>query len=167
MKLPYTEEESLAAYRGWKAMCGHHSIAAATGRPLEDVRTSGVKLCGWMNPSMISQCLRALKVSYNKVPVTQTTLQLFETLKQNQGSAVLRVQFLGPWMKGPAAAQYRRTHYIATGNDRVMDPALDTNVILDFSTWLAWAHGGYAEVCPGSCGFTFTHAWHLMHRAEA
>ncbi|WP_395753349.1 hypothetical protein [Prosthecobacter sp.] len=162
MTLPYTEEESNAAHRDWKAMCGHHSISAASRRPLEAVRKSGIKLCGWMNPTMVSQCLAGMGVRsvLHRLPELKLPFQaLMEPFYHPR--RVIRVQFLGPWMKAPPAARYRHTHYVASIDHYIMDPILDTNVLLPFEHWIVWSASAYAEQIDECDGYTFTHSWNI------
>lgn len=162
MTLPYTAEESEIAYREWKAMCGHHSIAAVTGKPLQAVRESGIKLCGWMSPTMVTQCLLALGAGFihQRLPTYPHPYDAF--LGPNyDATRILRVQFLGPWMKGPAAAQYRHTHYLAFLAGAVMDPVIDTAIMLSAEDWIVWACENYPQVHPKCTGFAFTHCWNI------
>lgn len=160
MKLPYTKEQSEHASRVWKARCGHHSIAAATGRTLEAVRTSGIKLCGWMNPTMIAQSLDGMKapfVLHKLPPLDHPYLALIE--ENYHPSQILRVQFLGPWMNGPTAYQYQFTHYIACVDGQIMDPITNPCFIQSAESWIDWAGDIYTKGVPNCTGFKFTHAW--------
>ncbi|WP_395736304.1 hypothetical protein [Prosthecobacter sp.] len=164
MTLPYTKAESDTAHREWKAMCGHHSIAAASGRPLEAVRRSGIKLCGWMNPTMVSQCLSGLGVSaiLHKLPTVKMNSDELLLEPYYHPRRVMRVQFHGPWMKGPPTVQYRYTHYIACLEEAIMDPLLDTNVLLRMEDWILWACSAYRAEIDECEGFSFTHAWNVQ-----
>lgn len=165
--LPYTEAESEAATREWKAMCGHHSISAATGLPLERVKKSGVKLCGWMNPTMVSQCLAGMKMEYAFKPVSDEKDFYLEMVDGNEGKPrIFRVQFLGPWMNGPVAGQYRKTHYIACLNEGIVEPMLDPCKIIQHEEWVELALGMYPDCVKHSTGFRFTHAWSIPNPAR-
>jgi len=162
MTLPYTEAESDAAHRKWKARCGHHSIAAVTGKPLDAVRDSGIKLCGWMNPTMITQCLVALDAGFihQRLPDYAHPYEAFLGANYD-ATRILRVQFLGPWMKGPVAGQYRHTHYIAFLAGAIMDPVIDCCLLLSADDWIVWACENYPQVIKQCTGFAFTHYWNL------
>lgn len=173
MELPYTTAQAAAAHDQWNAMCGHYSIAAATGRPLEDIRTAGVPLKGWMNPSMISQTLRALGVSYMKVPFAgigdyttpesarESSDAMLHLVGSDPGqSAILRIQWEGSWMNPgvPKGAQYQRTHYIALKDGRIMDPAMGPNIHMPVALWLQEIPKVVAQI-KNATGYHFTHAW--------
>lgn len=166
MKLPYTMAEADHAHDAWNFMCGHFSIAAATGCALDQIHTCGVaiKTGGWMNPTMISETLRALPVSYNKVPVTITPEEEFKLLEHLKTAAILRIQWEGTWLNPgvPAGAAYQRTHYIAYKDGHIMDPALGPNIHMPVKLWL---EQGITQVLPQikkATGYHFTHAWTIL-----
>ena len=109
--LRYTKTDSKAAHRFWRASCGHHSLAAALGLPLQDVHSRMKeewleKRKAWMSPSDLDWLLRQCGATF------QTTFDL-QTLELKDG--ICRIQWEGPWLaKGqPIHKAYRRTHYIA------------------------------------------------------
>ncbi len=165
--LPYTPDQSEAARKAWKAACGHHSIAAATGKPLESIRTAGVPLRGWMNPTMIVQTLAALQVRYSQHRAIPGHTGWFEgkrlsDLFGDPHSAVLRVQFEGPWMKSQnVAAHYRHTHYIAFRDGAVLDPLVDPHSFHWAEEWLSVVTETICESVPKATGWHYTHLWHL------
>lgn len=162
MKLPYTQAESERASRGWKASCGHHSIAAAANQPLEAVKTSGIKLCGWMNPTMVSQALLAMQVKYVKDAIPPGQHPYIELVEGNHGgSRIFRVQFEGPWMQGPVAGQYKHTHYIACLPSGIMEPMLKPAEILPHEEWWDVAEGMYKHAVRGCTGYHFTDVWKI------
>lgn len=160
--LPYTAEESDHAHREWKATCGHHSIAAATHRPLHAIRDSGVRLCGWMNPTMVSQCLRSLGADFTLKPIAADQHPYLEFVDGNTGlDRIFRVQFLGPWMQGPVTGQYRKTHYIACLQRGILDTIYSPTTILSHEAWYEDAQEFYPQSSKGCTGFCFTHAWSI------
>ncbi|MBN8422887.1 MAG: hypothetical protein J0L73_28520 [Verrucomicrobia bacterium] len=164
MILPYTPAQAEAAHNDWKARCGHFSIAAASGCPLEEIRTAGVPLKGWMNPTMISQTLTALKFHFDRFLLKErgydSPEQILALDNINQGS-VLRVQWEGSWMDAgvPAGARYSRTHYIACKGHTIMDPAFDPKFPVRVQDWLQIAPTQIVPLIKGATGYHFTHAW--------
>lgn len=163
MELPYTPAEATAAHDDWNAMCGHYSIAAATGRTLEDIRTAGVPLKGWMNPTMISQTLAALIVPAERFLLKELGYDVPQDLvklPQFRQGTILRVQWEGSWMNPgvPAGARYQRTHYIAIKDGRIMDPAMGPNIHLPVDLWLQEIPKVVRQI-KGATGYHFTHAW--------
>lgn len=162
MNLPYTQSESQKAHREWKASCGHHSIAAATNRSLDDVRKSGVKLCGWMNPRMVSQCLSSMEVDFHLAFVSPQKHPYMEMVDGNQGQQrIFRVQFTGPWMDGPVAEQYRHTHYIACLQSGIVDPILNPCKIMQHEDWWDIAEEMYQTIVKRCEGYHFSHVWNV------
>jgi len=164
MTLPYTPAEAEAAHDQWNAMCGHFSISAATGRPLEDIRTAGVPLKGWMNPSMIRDTLAALQVPFDRWQFMGTSHKNPEAiLKANniKGGVILRIQWEGSWMNPgvPAGARYSRTHYIAIKDGTIMDPIFDPSISLRIEDWLQAVPSNIVPKIKGATGYHFTHAW--------
>lgn len=106
-ELMFNYEQSAWAHDTWNATCGPHSIAAATGKSLEEVRAILTpKFKGWMNPTMLAEALKALDV-----PHTLTNGLVTKDLCHG----INRIQFEGPWLKPgvPAAAAYAHTHWVA------------------------------------------------------
>ncbi len=178
--LPYTLLQSETARRGWKAACGHHSIAA-TGLSLESILAAsvveGIPLKGWMNPTMIFDTLDALPgITYLdqelQPPPPLATSAEITTHRHNalggHSRQILRLQFEGTWMAPhvPAGARYQRTHYIALLHGFIMDPLIDAQMLIPVATWLSEAHAGgpayLAETSfKGTTGWHFTHAWRI------
>ena len=164
MELPYTAAQAKAAHDDWNAMCGHYSIAAATDSPLEDIRTAGVPLKGWMSPTMISNTLVALKIPLRRFLLKDEGFHdasyILGLNNINSGS-ILRIQWEGSWMNPgvPIGAQYQRTHYIACKDGTIMDPAFDPAVSLRVEDWLQVVTNDIVPAIKGSTGYHFTHAW--------
>lgn len=164
--LPYNEVESLVAYHEWQAMCGHHSIAAATGKSLDAVKAACPKLCGWMSPTMVTQTLQALKT-----PAIFRQTSAMDSQHRNPTFfkppadvlRIIRIQWVGSWLNAgvPAAAAYKRTHYIACLQGHIMDTMRDANVLLTYEQWLALQHEHVAQI-KGATGYYFTHFWQLQ-----
>lgn len=162
LQLPYTETESELAAKEWKARCGHHSIAAAANLPLNAIKESGIKLCGWMNPTMIERCLTALSVGFTTRKVEVGKHPYLALVDGNDGSErIARVQFLGPWMLGPITGQYRQTHYIAVMQRGIMDPALGCCEVRSHEEWLELATEWYPKLINRCDGFSISHVWNL------
>lgn len=166
MSLPYTQAESDRASKEWKASCGHHSIAAATSRSLDAVKNSGIKLCGWMNPTMVTQCLRSLGVAFESLLIPYDpgvhpfAHMVFE--KSPVRPRIFRVQFEGPWMKGPIPGRYRQTHYIASLEQGVVEPIYEPAEIMEHADWLDLADHGYKKCIKNCTGYHFTHVWEIL-----
>ncbi len=83
-----------------------------------------------------------------------------EMIEGNTGhSRIFRVQFEGPWMKGPIVGQYRHTHYIACLNEGIVEPMTDPCEIMQHEEWVHLVEGMYPHVVSRCTGFHFTHAW--------
>lgn len=169
MSLPYTVDEANHAHDTWNAMCGHFSIAVATGFTLEEIRTCGIPINpgGWMNPTMISATLRSLSVSHHKVPVTQTPEEEFKLLEHLKLAAVLRIQWEGSWLNPgvPVGAAYQRTHYIAYKDGTVMDPMFDPGICIRWQDWLQIVRDELVPQIKKATGYHFTHVWTIIPTA--
>jgi hypothetical protein len=103
-----------AAYLAWKCNCGPTAIAAATGKPLDQVRAALTKgtgrFRGYTTVPDVQAALRWLDVR-----VVRTWPKPPKSLLESDltaGPAIMMIQFGGPWMRDPrAAAKYR--HLIA------------------------------------------------------
>lgn len=104
--LRFTEAESDRAHAEWKATCGPHSIAAACGLTLDEVRAALPPYKGWMSPTMIGETLRALARPYTLRKGLKT---------QELCNGVNRIQLEGKWLDPgvPARVAYFHTHYVA------------------------------------------------------
>ena len=165
MPLCFTESDVLEAFKQWKATCGHNACAAAAGKTLEDVRVSGVALKGWMNPTMITQCLTGMKVPFRswKVPV-DARIHPFAHMIFEKGPVlprIFRVQFEGPWMSMPPRFQYRYTHYITSLEEGVVEPMWQPWHPLPHHEWLEFADQ-YPQFIKRCTGYHFTHVWEIL-----
>lgn len=160
MTLPYTAAQATTAHDDWNAMCGHFSLAAATGLPLEDIRTAGVPLKGWMNPTMITQTLRNLHIPHDQhhLKAIQGPAEILHLVDHG---AILRIQWEGSWMNPgvPKGAQYQRTHYIACKSGHIMDPLIDPTDLLTVPDWLEIVPTQVIPQIRKATGYHFTHAW--------
>lgn len=121
-----------------------------------------------MNPSMVSQCLAGMQVRHFLKIVDPVKDFYLEMVEGNEGMPrIFRVQFLGPWMKGPVAAQYRQTHYIACLNEGIVDPMIEPCEIIQHEEWVELAMAMYPECIKRSTGFCFTHAWTILNLPTA
>jgi len=102
----WTEEECDTAHDEWGANCGPHSIAAALGKTLKEVRPHIPNFRGWMNPTQVGETIRNLGAAYELTKGLKT---------KDLCDGVSRIQWEGPWLKPgvPKAAAYRQTHWIA------------------------------------------------------
>jgi hypothetical protein len=153
--LLYTEADSEAAYKEWKATCGPHSIAAACGKSLEDVRQAmvraGVNYRGWMSPTQVMNTLIALG-EFRGVTKGLKTMDLC--------NGINRVQWEGKWLNPgvPARVAYFHTHLVAHFNGLVLCTAclVDTWVPVD-----SWRHFHLTDEPPSP--FHVTHHWPITY----
>lgn len=147
--LKFTHEQSLAASKAWKASCGPHSIAAATGKTLDEIRRHLPQpYKGWMNPTQISTTLANLGVfpEFRKYAS-------FNMMDLCQG--INRLQFEGPWLdKGmdPREA-YKHTHYVAQWSGVVLCTACASEWI-PINSW-------FPAIIDSIGEFHITHHWRL------
>lgn len=90
------------------AACGHGALAAALGITVKESRRYLPKP-GWVNVPMMKSAIEVAGYKWVRVekPATSTT-------------AVILLQFLGPWMRSPIAACQHR-HWVATKQGMVWD----------------------------------------------
>ena len=111
--LCFNEEASETAHKEWNATCGPHSIAAALGISLDQVRQALPPYKGWMNPTMVGETLRTLGKNYT----------FRKGLKTDElCNGINRIQWEGKWLNPgvPARAAYFHTHYVAHFNGWVL-----------------------------------------------
>jgi hypothetical protein len=159
MTIPYTEGESDAASKRWKARCGHHSIAAACGVSLDEVKRACPRLCGWMNPTMVEQSLQSLGRGFK----LHKTMDNDSLALASGAMSVARIQFLGPWMGKSVADEYKHTHYVAIDGCQieVMDPMIDPCFIVDGDRWYNHYNEIVKDCVRKATGWKFTHLWLL------
>ncbi len=143
--LRYTAADSKRAHAEWKATCGPHSLAAACGKTLDEVRAILVNYQGWMSPTQVSNALAALGQPFTLTKGLKTA---------NLCNGINRVQWEGKWLNPgvPARVAYFHTHLVAHFNGRV----LCTCCLHD--EWVSaegWAEFIAEEVYP----FHITHHW--------
>lgn len=145
--LLFTKEESEIANRKWKATCGPHSIAAACGITLEEVRTALTDYKGWMSPTMISQTLLALGKRYQLRKGMRT---------QELCDGINRIQWEGPWLDPgvPARVAYFHTHYVAHFQGMVLCTACLPATWISVEDW----RRHHLEMEPPT-PFHITHHW--------
>lgn len=140
--LRFTADQAAQANEEWGANCGPHSIAAACGLTLDEVRAKLVNFRGWMNPTQITETLGALG--------------RFGSIKKGNmggwiGNGIHRIQWEGPWMNPgvPARVAYKHTHYIAA----FLEPT---------------AVGGGWILCTAICPWAWVHIdeWHKQTEAR-
>lgn len=126
--LKYTLEDSERARLEWKATCGPHSIAAACGLTLDQVRPAIPNYRGWMNPTQMSTALVKLGRVHGLTHRLKTQ-QLCE--------GICRVQWEGPWLNPgvPASVAYHHTHWVAHFGGWVLCTAIDPVTWMSVKTW--------------------------------
>ncbi len=146
--LRFTPVESDEANTAWKATCGPHSIAAACGLNLEEVRAALIGYKGWMSPTQVTATLRQLGRPFDLKTGLKT-----ETLCEG----INRIQWEGPWLKPgvPARVAYFHTHYVAQSNGMVFCTACVPEWI-PVEDWRRY----HLTVEPPS-PFHITHHWSL------
>lgn len=111
---------------------------------------------------MVSQALHGMGVPFFLNTIAPTQHPYMEMVDGYRDlPRIFRVQFEGPWMKGPVAGQYKRTHYIACLEDGIMEPMLEPWEVMVHEEWWDLAEGMYKHVLKGCTGYHFTHAWHI------
>jgi len=150
----YTEADSDLANDEWQASCGPHSIAAACGKTLDEVRAVLVNFKGWMSPTMMSAALGALGYTDILLHKNQKTGDLC--------NGINRVQWEGKWLNPgvPARIAYFHTHYVAHFNGWVLCTACLPAKWIKESDWRDF-HFNQEPPSP----FHITHHWHLSRLA--
>ncbi|MDD2765588.1 MAG: hypothetical protein PHE83_16620 [Opitutaceae bacterium] len=148
--LPYTPEESVRASRDWKATCGPHAIAAATGVSLDEVRDTLADYKGWMSPTQVENSLTVLGVAFRRTSHLQTKA-LCDGLN--------RLQWAGPWLNPgmPPFTAYRHTHWIAQRAGWVLCTATAPAQWIPILIWLK---------SVGSVRNRGSEPWHITHHYE-
>lgn len=130
--LAYTRAESDEAAEGWGANCGPHSLAAALGLTMNEVRDCRTMLDfpGWTNPTRIEDVLRELDVPFQRRSELRT---------KTFCSGINRVQWEGSWLNPgvPVAAAYAHTHWVAQYSGHVLCAMLDGAQWLPIADWSA------------------------------
>lgn len=126
--LRYTGEDSERAHKEWKATCGPHSIAAACGFSLEEVRLVLTGYKGWMNPTMVGEALKALDFTYALRSGLKT---------QDLCEGINRIQWEGEWLNPgvPARVAYYYTHYVAHRAGWVLCTAVFPAIWIPSALW--------------------------------
>lgn len=150
-KLRFTAAESDAANTEWKATCGPHSIAAACGLTLTDVRAVLEGYRGWMSPTQVTSALHKLEAPF-LLESKMKTQQLCEGIN--------RIQWEGPWLDPgkPARIAYFHTHYVAHFNGWVLCTACLSTQWIPVDAWRRH-HLTVEPVTP----FHVTHHWTLVN----
>jgi hypothetical protein len=150
--LRYTEAESKAANKAWKATCGPHAIAAACGKTLEEVRAAfipgAVNYRGWMSPTQVERTLGALNVAYDVRKGLKT---------QKLCNGINRVQWEGKWLNPgvPPRVAYFHTHLVAHFDGVVLCTCC---LVAEWVPAEDWRSFVAAEIHP----FHVTHHWELV-----
>lgn len=150
--LLFTEAQSQRASAEWKASCGPHSIAAACGLTLDQVKAVLPEFQGWMAPTLMEQTLLCLGQEFQltKLAASEKSIILCEGIN--------RIQWEGPWLKPgvPVRAAYRHTHWVACSQGMVLCTACLP------ATWITWEEwvSFHFEEAPTS-PFYVTHHYRL------
>jgi hypothetical protein len=151
--LRFTASDSAQAHKDWNATCGPHSLAAATGKTLEDVRTAmfsaAVNYRGWMSPTQVAKTLAQLGA-------TESLTHHLKTQELCEG--INRIQWEGKWLNPgvPARFAYFHTHWVAHFNGWVLCTACEHAEWIPASTW-RYFHTKCDPVSP----FHITHHYTL------
>lgn len=128
MILKYTAEDSIRAESEWKATCGPHSIAAACGLTLDQVRPFISNYKGWMSPMQMADTLRSLgKFKSCKTPLKTSVLC----------NGINRIQWEGKWLDPgvPVRIAYFHTHWVAHFDGLVLCTACEPTKIIKEEDW--------------------------------
>ena len=147
--LRYSEADSAQASKSWRATCGPHSIAAACGLTLDQVRPALSDYRGWMNPTQMGNALRALGFRYRLISHLRTSIVCH---------GISRVQFEGPWLNPgvPPTVAYRYTHWVAHYDGWVLCTACEPARWIRIDDWRSF-HLTVEPVSP----FHITHHYIL------
>ncbi len=117
--LLYSEADSDRANHEWKASCGPHSIAAACGLTLDQVRPALTNYKGWMSPTQMLNALRTLNHFPGEIYNPLKTPKLCEGIN--------RIQWEGKWLNPgvPPRVAYFHTHWVAHFGGMVLCTATD------------------------------------------
>ena len=149
--LLYTEADSKKANKEWKATCGPHSLAAACGKTLDQVRDAmamaAINYRGWMSPTQVTKTLVALGQPYSLKSGLKTDALC---------EGINRVQWEGKWLNPgvPARVAYFHTHLVAHFNGFVLCTCCLHAEWVPVEDWRSFI--------PGACyPFHITHHWTL------
>lgn len=151
--LRFSEEDSEGAFRGWKATCGPHAIAAACGLTLDQVRAALPPYKGWMSPTMLGKTLSALGRGY-------TLRKGLKTWDLCEG--INRIQWEGKWLNPgvPARVAYFHTHWVAAFGGWVLCTACEPATWIPEAEWRRF-HLTVEPISP----FHVTHHY-ILHQPE-
>ncbi len=147
--LRYTDVDSDRAEKEWKATCGPHSIAAALGKTLDEVRPALANYKGWMSPTQMTQALLKLGAFHNLTHHLKTP---------NLCHGINRVQWEGKWLNPgvPARVAYFHTHWVARFGDWVLCTACEP------AKWIPeWEWRHFHVNCEPKSPFHITHHYAL------
>lgn len=159
---PFDEDESRSAYEQWGANCGPNALAFATCRKLSDVRRhmKDFDKKRYTNPCMMKEALNSMRVA-----VLSTRQCAFPGGLPDQGICLVRIQFLGPWMKPEVNPKwrYRQTHWIAAWKVGASICVFDVNCgIIRYDQWETGVLPVLVEAIPrATLGYETTHVWHI------
>lgn len=149
LPLRFDASGSDRAYEQWKATCGPHSIAAALGKTLEDVRAVLTNYKGWMSPTQVTQTLLALGAPHN----LKSRLKTWDLC-----NGINCIQWEGKWLNPgvPARVAYFHTHWVAAFDGWVLCTACES------AKWIpesSWRH--HHLMCEPRSPFHITHHYEL------
>lgn len=128
--LSYTADAVRLAAAEWNATCGPHSIAAACGVTLDEVRRVLPPYKGWMSPVMVGHTLRALGRKYSLRKGLKTDVLC---------EGINRIQWEGPWLDPGVSvrAAYKHTHWVAHFRGWVLCTAVISRMWIGEEMWRA------------------------------
>ncbi len=163
LSLRFTEEQSEDAYDSWGANCGPHSVAAALGKTLEEVRPLFApkfeekfqeRGYGYTNPTMLGNALALARVAF-KLTKNLRTDQLCEGIN--------RIQWEGKWLNPgvPTIVAYGHTHWVACREGMVFCTAVPVHDFGDVQRWLTMEQ--WLTLVAVLCHREKFTGWHVTH----
>lgn len=155
---PYTQEELEGANKQWGCNCGPGALATMTGLKPENVlpHIPRFQERRYTNPTMMAHAIRSLGLRI-KFARMQTHLTEY---------GLCRIQWHGPWTRPgvPAAAAYRKTHWIGAMIIEDIQWVFDINCgWVEALEWEQETVPGLVKMHPGADGkWSATHRWELV-----
>lgn len=169
-ELKYKAADSQRAWNEWGANCGPHSIAAACGLTLDEVKGALLNFPGWMSPRHLKDTLLRLKwVHRDEFVGPKSTVDFIWRKQRNEARIIrpgnrmiARIQWEGRWLNPgqPMNLAYRETHWVAMRNDHVLDTVICAVQWVEKKDWLERIE----DFCKkeGYPGWHFTDFLHLQ-----
>jgi hypothetical protein len=141
----FTPDESVDANGEWGANCGPHSIAAACGLSLVDVRKLLPNFRGFMNVTEMTDALTRAGIAFTFANRLKTP---------SLCAGINRLQWEGPWLNPgvPKRAAYKHTHFVARAGNHVLCTAYSSGGWAPMEWW-------EAHLKETQQGWHITHYW--------